>query len=95
MPAIAPFVQVFLEFSAPIRLNQCRQLQGELQAMEALLETNGWPMKQSTLDKVRKQLAGVSALVDLWWQTVRQDLERKRSQGKLFENQQLIFDVLP
>lgn len=51
-----------------------RQLEGELQALEALLETNGLPVKPSTLDKVRKQLAGVSALVDLWWQTVRQDL---------------------
>jgi hypothetical protein len=28
------------------------------------------------LDKVHKQLAGVSALVDFWWQTVRQDLEQ-------------------
>jgi Family of unknown function (DUF6399)/IclR helix-turn-helix domain len=53
-----------------------RQLQGELQALEALLETNGLPIKPSTLDKVRKQLAGVSALVDFWWQTVRQDLEQ-------------------
>ena len=26
------------------------------------------------MDKVQKQLTGVSALVDLWWQTVRQDL---------------------
>ena len=31
-------------------------------------------MKKDTLDKVRKQRAGVSALVDFWWQTVRQDL---------------------
>ena len=31
-------------------------------------------MKKDTLDKVRKQLAGIAALVDLWWQTVRQDL---------------------
>ena len=37
-------------------------------------ETNGLPMKTDTLDKVHKQLAGISALVDLWWQTVRQDL---------------------
>jgi hypothetical protein len=29
-------------------------------------------MKQDTLDKVRKQLAGISALVDFWWQTVHQ-----------------------
>jgi hypothetical protein len=42
--------------------------------IETLLETNGLPVKKGTLDKVRKQLAGVSALVDLWWQTVRQDL---------------------
>ena len=26
------------------------------------------------MDKVRTQLAGISALVDFWWQTVRQDL---------------------
>jgi uncharacterized protein DUF6399 len=26
------------------------------------------------MDKVQKQLAGISALVDVWWQTVRQDL---------------------
>jgi hypothetical protein len=35
---------------------------------------NGVPVKKGILDKVRKQLAGVSALVDFWWQTVRQDL---------------------
>jgi Family of unknown function (DUF6399)/IclR helix-turn-helix domain len=50
------------------------QLRAELKAIETLLETNGLPMKKDTLDKVRKQLAGISALVDLWWQTVRQDL---------------------
>src|SRR6266581_1106859 len=52
-----------------------RQLQAELQALETLLETNGLPVKQATLDKVRKQLAGVSALIDFWWQTVWHDLE--------------------
>jgi hypothetical protein len=51
-------------------------LQAELQALETLLETNGLPVKKTILDKVRKQLAGVSALVDFWWQTVRQDLEQ-------------------
>jgi hypothetical protein len=51
-------------------------LQSELQALETLLETNGLPVKKAILDKVRKQLAGVSALVDFWWQTVRQDLEQ-------------------
>jgi len=50
------------------------QLGAELKAIETLLETNGLPMKKDTLAKVRKQLAGISALVDLWWQTVRQDL---------------------
>jgi hypothetical protein len=50
------------------------QLRAELKAIETLLETNGLPMKKDTLDKVRKQLVGISALVDFWWQTVRQDV---------------------
>ena len=52
------------------------QLGAELEAIDMLLETNRLPMKKDTLDKVRKQLAGISALVDFWWQTVRQDLEQ-------------------
>jgi hypothetical protein len=50
------------------------QLHAELLAIETLLETNRLPMKKDTWSKVRKQLAGISALVDFWWQTVRQDL---------------------
>jgi hypothetical protein len=50
------------------------QLGAELQAIETLLETNRLPMKKDTLAKVQRQLAGISALVDFWWQTVRQDL---------------------
>jgi Family of unknown function (DUF6399)/IclR helix-turn-helix domain len=50
------------------------QLGAESQAIEMLLETNGLPMKMALLNKVRKQLAGISALVDFWWQTVHQDL---------------------
>jgi len=50
------------------------QLRAELEAIETLLETNGLPRKKDTLDKVRKQLAGIAALVDFWWQTVHQDL---------------------
>ena len=50
------------------------RLQAELEAIETLLETNGLPRKPDTMDKVRKQLAGLAALVDLWWQTVHQDL---------------------
>ena len=50
------------------------QWRAELLAIETLLETNELPMKKDPVDKVRKQRAGISALVDLWWQTVRQDL---------------------
>jgi Family of unknown function (DUF6399) len=53
------------------------QLRAELQAIEMLLETNGLPLKKDTLDKVQKQLAGISALIDFWWQTVRQDLTQR------------------
>jgi hypothetical protein len=53
-----------------------RQLHGEIQGLETLLATNGLPVKKDTLDKVRKQLAGVSALIDFWWQTVWHDLEQ-------------------
>jgi hypothetical protein len=52
------------------------QLHVEIQALETLLDTNGVPVKQGTLDKVRKQLGGVSALIDFWWQTVGHDLEQ-------------------
>src|SRR5205085_10151524 len=52
-----------------------RQLQAEIAALATLIDTNGLPGKQSALDKVRKQLAGVSALIDFWWQTVWHDLE--------------------
>ncbi len=34
------------------------------------------PGKKKALDKVRKQLVGVSALVDLWWQGVEHDLQQ-------------------
>jgi hypothetical protein len=34
------------------------------------------PVKQKTLDKVRQQLVGVSALVDFWWQGVGQDRQQ-------------------
>jgi hypothetical protein len=52
------------------------QLHVEIQALETLLATNGVPVKQGTLDKVRKQLVVVSALIDFWWQTVWHDLEQ-------------------
>ncbi len=53
-----------------------RQLQAETRAIEVLIATHGLPVKQKTLDKVRKQLVGVSALVDFWWQGVWQDMQQ-------------------
>jgi hypothetical protein len=51
-----------------------KQLQGELKAIETFIESHGLPVKKETLRKVQKQLGGLSALIDLWWRTVRQDL---------------------
>lgn len=45
-------------------------LQAEIKAIEHFMETTGLPVKKQMLEKVRKQLADVSALVDLWWQEV-------------------------
>jgi hypothetical protein len=53
-----------------------RQLHAETWAIEALIETNGLPVKKKALDKVRTQIAGVAALVDLWWQGVWHDLQQ-------------------
>jgi hypothetical protein len=52
-----------------------RHLQAEIVALETLVTTNGLAVKKKALDKVRKQLAGVSALVDLWWHRVWQDVQ--------------------
>jgi len=49
------------------------QLGTELEAMDPVLEANGLPLKHDTVDKVRKQRAGISALVNVWWQTVHHD----------------------
>jgi hypothetical protein len=50
------------------------QLQAELKAIETFLESHGLPVQNETLRKVQKQFGGLSALLDLWWRTVRQDL---------------------
>ena len=47
-----------------------QQLEAEIEAIEHFMETTGLPAKRQMLEKVRKQLADVSALVDLWWQEV-------------------------
>ncbi len=53
-----------------------RRLHAEIDAITALIETHGLPAKQKAVDKVRKQLAGLSALVDLWWQRVWHDVQQ-------------------
>jgi Family of unknown function (DUF6399) len=53
-----------------------RQFHAESDALEARIDTNGLPGKKKALDKVRKQLVGVSALVDLWWQGGEHDLQQ-------------------
>jgi hypothetical protein len=52
-----------------------RPLRAEVAALEMVLETQGVPVKKTALEQVRKQLTGVSALVDLGWQRVGHDLE--------------------
>jgi hypothetical protein len=49
-------------------------LGAEVTALQALMEANGLPVKEKVLDKVRKQLADLAAVIDLWWQGVRQDV---------------------
>jgi len=50
------------------------QWRAEREAIETWRATNRLPRKQDTWDQVRQQRAGIAALGDLWWQTVRQDL---------------------
>jgi hypothetical protein len=54
-----------------------RQLQAEIAAIETLVETHGLPVKKKALDKVRRQLAGLSALVDFWWQEMWRDVKQQ------------------
>jgi hypothetical protein len=49
------------------------QLAAEVAALQELLESNGLTVTKKVLDKIRKQLAGLAAVIDVWWQTVRQD----------------------
>jgi hypothetical protein len=52
------------------------QLQAELKAIDTLLEPNGLALKKDPWDTVRKQRAGLSALVDFGWQTGPPDVEQ-------------------
>jgi len=49
------------------------QVAAEVAALQELLESHGLTVKKKVRDKVRKQLAGLAAVIDVWWQTVRQD----------------------
>jgi len=49
-----------------------QQLEGQLTAFEDFIETSRLPQKKQVLEKVRKQFGDLSALLDLWWQEVRQ-----------------------
>jgi len=50
-----------------------RRWRAEVLALETLIATQGFPAKDDTVTKVRTPLAGVSALIDFWWQRVECD----------------------
>jgi uncharacterized protein DUF6399 len=52
-----------------------RQLHTEVEAIEALAHRHQLPARHDAMKKVRTQLPALAALVDFWWQGVRQDLE--------------------
>ena len=52
-----------------------RRWHAEIDALTAFIATQGLPATQQAVDKVHKQLAGVSALVDVWWQSVWHDVQ--------------------
>jgi hypothetical protein len=55
------------------------QVQGRLhaavEAIEALAERHQLPHRHDAMQKVRKQIPALAALVDFWWEGVGQDLE--------------------
>lgn len=51
------------------------RLQAHVEAIEAFAHAAQLPERQAAMTKVKKQLPAVAALVDFWWQGVRQDLE--------------------
>ncbi len=52
-----------------------RQLHTEVEAIEAFAHRHQLPARHDAMTKVRTQLPALAALVDFWWQGVRQDLE--------------------
>jgi len=51
------------------------RLQAEVEAIEAWAERHQLPARHTAMQKVRKQVPALAALVDLWWQGVWQDVE--------------------
>jgi Family of unknown function (DUF6399)/IclR helix-turn-helix domain len=51
------------------------QLAAAVEAIEALAERQQLPARPRTMQKVRKQLPALAALVDFWWQGVWQDVQ--------------------
>ena len=51
------------------------QLHAVVEAIEALVRRQQLPARHPAMQKVRTQLPALAALVDCWWQGVRQDLE--------------------
>jgi len=51
------------------------QLQAAVEALEAFARDHQLPARPDAMTKVRKQLPALAALVDCWWQGLRQDLE--------------------
>jgi hypothetical protein len=68
------------------------QLAAEVDALQELLESHGLAVKPKVLDKVRKQLAGLAAVVDVWWQTVRH-IVLAGKQGRCAQSDHLDADV--
>jgi hypothetical protein len=65
-----------IDDSAPQTSTQVEaRLHAQVEAIEALAHASQLPERQAALTKVKKQLPAVAALVDFWWQGVRQDLE--------------------
>src|SRR5262249_21785749 len=51
------------------------RLQAEVEAIEALAEHQQLPEHHNAMQKVRKQVPALAALVDFWWQGVWRDVE--------------------
>jgi Family of unknown function (DUF6399)/IclR helix-turn-helix domain len=51
------------------------QLYAEVEAIEALARRHQLPARQPAMQKVRKQIPALAALVDFWWQGVWRDVD--------------------